>query len=315
MLRPNSDAIARRMWLRCALLAAFCALNANAVAQQPTDSADGIVVSAAGVSGSRGTESERIGPAQQPEWTTRRAFAETDVYVIPPGDLEWNQYYVASRSRDGESAHTFRSEFEIGLPFRTQFDIELEQHIDHRSVRYDSTLFELPHALANWGKIPLNPTIDIGGRLIRGEVGSLFTRLLLAEEFSARWHLGADFSFERQLGSGRATSFEINGAVSCVIVENRLSVGAELRAEFERENDDDEGVERTTTLTVGPSVLFKPTSKTHLDFVPTFGVTHDSPRVEAFLIFGVDFGSRGEREKDEGEAEAEHFRAPRLHSR
>src|ERR1043166_4595634 len=74
-------------------------------------------------------ESDLVGPANQPEWTTRRVFAETDVYVIPTGEIEFNQFYVYSRPRHEDSEHLFESEIEIGLPWRTQFDVELNYSI------------------------------------------------------------------------------------------------------------------------------------------------------------------------------------------
>jgi hypothetical protein len=44
---------------------------------------------------------------------------------------------------------------------------------------------------------------------------------------------------------------------------------------------------------LGPSVQWRPTRRTHLDFVPLLGTTCDSPRVEAFVVFGIDFGPGG----------------------
>jgi hypothetical protein len=49
-----------------------------------------------------------------------------------------------------------------------------------------------------------------------------------------------------------------------------------------------DGVPETEFL-IGPSVQWRPTSRMHLDVVPLVGVTHDSPRLEAFVIFGFDF--------------------------
>src|SRR5262245_53652534 len=67
-------------------------------------------------------ESDRVGPANQPEWTTRRAFAETDIYVIPPGEIEFNQFYVLSHPKEGKPENAFETEIEFGLPWRTQID-------------------------------------------------------------------------------------------------------------------------------------------------------------------------------------------------
>jgi len=76
------------------------------------------------------SEADLVGPAHQPEWTTRRAFAETDIYVIPPGEIEFNQFYISSHPRHGKPENLFESEFEFGLPWRTQFDVEPNYSIE-----------------------------------------------------------------------------------------------------------------------------------------------------------------------------------------
>jgi hypothetical protein len=36
---------------------------------------------------------------------------------------------------------------------------------------------------------------------------------------------------------------------------------------------------------LGPSIEWRPTPRTHLSVVPLLGLTHDSPVVEAFIVF------------------------------
>jgi hypothetical protein len=242
------------------------------------------------------SESDLVGPAKQPEWTTRRAFAETDIYVIPPGAIEFNQFYIPSIPRHGKTDHLFESEIEIGLPCRTQFDIEPNYHVEEGNLVYDSTRLEIPHALADWGKIPFNPAVDAGWRFRNEEADSYLFRLLLAEEFSHRIHFGGNFGFEQQVGDERETEYELNLASSYVLIDRKLTMGFEFLAEFEsdREGDDE------TTLLFGPTALFKPTRDTHLGLVALFGLNHQSPAVEFHLIFGFDLetfrwlGSRGD---------------------
>jgi hypothetical protein len=228
-------------------------------------------------------ESDRVGPANQPEWTTRRAFAETDIYVIPPGEIEFNQFYVLSHPREGKPENAFETEIEFGLPWRTQIDIEPNYSIEAGELRYDSTRIEVPHALANWGKIPFNPTIDGGWRFNNGEEDSFLVRLLFAEEFGEKWHFGANFGYEQQVGGERETEYEINAALSYVAMDRKLAIGAEFLAEFE---SDDE--ENSSEVLLGPSILYKPTRDIHLAFVPLFGLTHDAPVAELFFIVGID---------------------------
>ena len=51
---------------------------------------------------------------------------------------------------------------------------------------------------------------------------------------------------------------------------------------------------------IGPSIQWRPTGRTHLDLVPLFGTTHDSPVVKAFVVFGIDFGPGGKHEQVRG---------------
>ena len=131
-------------------------------------------------------ESELVGPAKQPEWTTRRAFAETDIYVIPPGEIEFNQFDISSHPREGKPENLFESELEFGLPWRTQLDIEPNYRIEEGRLIYDSTRIEGPHALADSGRIPLNPALDVRWRFNHEEDDSYLFRLLLAEQLGER---------------------------------------------------------------------------------------------------------------------------------
>jgi hypothetical protein len=267
------------------------------------------------------SESDLVGSANQPEWTTRRAFAETDIYVIPTGEIEYNQFYINSHPRHGKPEHLFESEIELGLPWRTQFDVELNYSVKGGKAQYDSTLLELPHALADWGKIPLNPTIDGGWRFRTEEDDAYFFRLLLAEQFGKRLHFGANLSFEQQVGGEREREYELNSALSYVVVDKRLALGAELLVEYEtrrvvatEDEADESEPSHSTTVMLGPTVLFKPTRNTHLGLVPLVGLTHDAPSVEAFFIFGVDFepfALNGSESDQSGTGEFRPLRRPR----
>ena len=246
------------------------------------------------------SESDLVGPANQPEWTTRRVFAETDIYVIPTGEIEFNQFYVSSHPREGKPENLFESEFEFGLPWRTQFDVEMNYSVNSGRGRYDETLLELPHALADWGKIPFNPTIDGGWRFISGEADAYFFRLLLAEEFCKRFHFGADLTFDQQVGGERERSYELNTALSYAAIDSKLNVGVELLAEYESDAKD----EHSTSVLLGPTVLYKPTRNTHVGLMPLFGLNHDAPILEAFIVFGIDFELFAHRGSANGEADS-----------
>ena len=237
------------------------------------------------------SESDLVGPANQPEWTTRRAFAETDIYVISEGEVEFNQFYVLSHPKHGKPEHEFESEFELGLPWRTQFDVEPNYSVEEGKLQYNSTRLELPHALADWGKIPLNPAIDGGWRFRDKETDSFLVRLLLAEQLGERWHFGANLGYEQQVGAEREREYELNAALSFVALDRKLTLGAELLVEHQTAIDE----RSSTVVMLGPTLLYKPTRNTHLGFVPLFGITSDSPVTELFFIFGIEFEPFGWR--------------------
>jgi hypothetical protein len=251
------------------------------------------------------SEADLVGPAQQPEWTARRAFGETDIYVIPSGEIEFNQFYISSHPRHGKPENLFESEFEFGLPWRTQFDVELNYNVNSGRGRYDSTLLELPHALADWGKIPFNPTIDGGWRFRTEEADSYFARLLLAEEFGKRVHFGMNLAFERQVSGELETGYELTAGLSYVAIDQKLTIGMELLVEYETSRDFEGGAvehEYSTSVALGPLLLYKPTRNTQLALESQFGLTQDAPSVGVFLIFGIDFEPFAGRDSGSGES-------------
>lgn len=260
------------------------------------------------------TESDRVGPAHQPEWTARRVFAETDVYVIPAGEIEFNQFYIFSHPQHGKTENLFESELEIGLPWRTQFDVEMNYGVRDGKLSYDSTMIELPHALAEWGKIPLNPAIDVGWRFHGGGADSYLLRALFADQIGERFYYGVNLSFERQVGGELETSYELNAALNYRLIENRLSVGGQFvlehetaqEKEFDAEDNEweTESVHATQVL-LGPSLLYRPTRQLYVGLAPLFGLTHDSPAVEAYFLLGIDLEPGHGASSTSGESESQ----------
>ena len=108
-----------------------------------------------------------IGPYNQPRWSARGRFsADTDVYVLPPFSFYLDVDYHGTFPRVGKSDHLFTQEFELGLPYRFQLAFELNEEGQNGRAEIPFTTIEGRWALANWGKILLNPTLlveyDIG---------------------------------------------------------------------------------------------------------------------------------------------------------
>src|SRR5438132_6091040 len=108
-------------------------------------------------------EEQYTGPYQQPEWTTERRFPGTRVYLQQqPWDVGFEQWVRYRDNKDGTKETRFQEEVELGLPHRFQLDLYETWAIDQdRRANQDEYSAEVRYALADWGKIPLNPTLYV----------------------------------------------------------------------------------------------------------------------------------------------------------
>jgi hypothetical protein len=244
-------------------------------------------------------ENQPIGPNQQPEWTAYRRFPFTRIYVLPPWHFEaesgWDATY--NRSGGGPPFHLITQEFELGLPYRFQVDYEYAETINDPGFgstghRYDGSSFELRWALADWGKLWFNPALKAEYRLANAQADFYELSLSLGDQFAERWHWGVDFFYEQQVGDVRTTERSVSGALSYTLIDEKFSIGTEMKLKDETDN-----LDRHSHLVflVGPSIQWRPTRNTHLDIVPLLGTTGPSPRIETFIFFGIDFGPGSER--------------------
>lgn len=245
-----------------------------------------------------------VGPYDQPEWTTLRTFGANRVYVRPPGTVEFVNFWTPE-FKGGDSEHAFRHELEVGLPYRFQLDLYQNWGIDEagRSF-YKGSSVELRYALADWGKIPLNPTLYAEWYFNDNAPDAFELKLLLGETFAKRWNWAANFTFEQETGGERGTEIALSSALSYALIDRKLNVGIEVLAERattrETRNDPELG------LLAGPSVNLRPTPNTFITAAPLFGLTGDAPKVEVFVVAGFQFRFGGPR----GATEAQGPRAP-----
>jgi hypothetical protein len=158
-----------------------------------------------------------------------------------------------------------------------------------------SNSIELGYALADWGKIPLNPTVKLEWKFNNAAADAGEVQLLFGEEFGPRWHWGMNLFYEQQIGDDREREFAMSQALSYTLIDQKLSAGVE--AKISSESDKDSRSQPQTKFLVGPSFQWRPTKRTHLDVVPMAGFGHESPYAEVFVFFGFDFG-RGSNEKE-----------------
>jgi hypothetical protein len=241
-------------------------------------------------------EDQLVGDNQQPVWTTQRRFPTTRIYVLPPWQFEVEQWWNGKFNRGESADHVFQTEIEAGLPYRFQLDFYENYDADRSmNIRQDSEAVELRYALANWDKIPLNPTLYGEWKFNADHPDAYELKLLLGEDFGPRWHWGFNLFYEPYVAYPHKTEWGFAQGIGYTLLDNELNVGLEMNFEYTTERE----VPITREFGLGPSIQWRPTSNTHFDFVPLFGVTHDAPVVETWLVFGVDFGPGSERDKNQ----------------
>ena len=227
-----------------------------------------------------------------PEWTGDRRFSTTRVYLQQgPGDVGFEQWMRGRYYRDGSAENKFMSEIEIGLPYRFQLDLYENWVMNQNRKAYqDEVSFELRYALADWGKIPLNPTLYAEYAVGDRHPNTIEVKLLLGEDLAKRWHWGFNLSCEQGLSGDYSTEILAAQGISYTIIDEKLSAGMEM--EFIDTTLKGSRNDPSVEFQLGPSIQWRPLPWAHIDLVSLFGTTGNSPVVEAFVIFGIDFGPR-----------------------
>ncbi|HKP92341.1 MAG TPA: hypothetical protein VJS88_00465 [Chthoniobacterales bacterium] len=274
-------------------------------------------------------------------------------YVLPP----WCFYSGSIWQGDisGEPPfHQFTQEVEMGLPGR--FGVAAEATFQRFNGGGDlrSLALEARYALADWNKIPLNPTIFVEykfgtGRIIKGEGGeeeeeeddegadderralvtkhkistrfarsqegepgedeegdeeerrgqpdAVEARLLLAQDFGEHFEWAMNGFFEQEVGGDRGREWGFAQALVMPLTKNeRLKAGIEMQ--YKNFTDKDTRDEPTHSFVIGPTVAWKPSKSTRIDVSSLFGVTEDSPDIQAFVVFSWLLGNPGSSEAE-----------------
>ena len=258
-----------------------------------------------------------------PPGISRSRFSNTvSAYVLPPWSFFFGELLEAQGFRHGPPDYVFTQEIEMGLPYR--FNIAAEAGFE----RFDggggarTVSLEARWALADWNKIPLNPTIFAeykfgvgtirheevppppgGGEGEEEESGppkvpdAYEVRLLLAQDFFERveWAMNWFFEKENTGDRGREWGFSQAALTPILLPNEDLKVGIEM--EYRNITTKDTRGNPVNSFTIGPTVAWKPSPHTRLDISPLFGCTHDAPIADVFVAFSWLFG--GERAEAE----------------
>lgn len=236
-------------------------------------------------------EEDLIGENHQPRWTAARRFTNTRVYVIPPGEIEfeWWGRFTTPRDEKKPSQARYLWEIEMGLPHRVQLDLYLgaEGTGDKGMFDFVRQQLEVRWALADWDEIWGNPTLYLEYVNKKGEADAIEGKLLFGGEIVTGWHWGVNFVWERTIGDQLNNEWQASGGVSYTVIDMLLSVGLELQAIWE-----DTVHKRGHFDNIywgGPSVQYRPIPRMHVDLAFLAGFTEESPAYRVWIIMGWEF--------------------------
>src|SRR5437763_4004631 len=293
-------------------LALFTYLGATPAVNGQTAASERIVVTGDDVASAYGA----------PGGFSRARFSPTtSAYVLPPWQFYVGEIYEGDAFQHGPPDHLFTQEVEMGLPYRFGVAAETTLERFHGGGGFETVSLEARWALADWNKIPLNPTIfaeyKFGVGPIRHEEvppppgggeeeesgppqipNAYEVRLLLAQEFGGRFEWAMNWFFEKENTGDRGREWGFSQALMTPILlpNERLKIGIEM--EYKNVTTKDTRGDAVNSFVLGPTVAWKPTAQTRLDISPLFGCTHDSPVADVFVAFSWLFGG------EHGEAEA-----------
>ncbi|MGZ4967231.1 MAG: hypothetical protein ACXV97_08650 [Chthoniobacterales bacterium] len=246
-------------------------------------------------------EFEEPGGYGQPQWAERsRASATTKLYVLSPFEFFTGVLSESDFLRHHGSVHDLAQEIEVGLPNRFELDFENHIGLANSSAVESEISAGVRYALANWGKLPLNPAIfasyyfgvgdRIADRFDRGcppeQSDAYEVRLLLGQEFIPRWQWAANVFFAHDIGSENRREIGFTQDLAYLAIADKLELGAEMRYTNATRRKE----EAANEFVIGPSVNWKPNLHTVLSLAPLFGCTADSPHVAVLASVSLEFG-------------------------
>src|SRR6516225_9489808 len=154
-----------------------------------------------------------------PDLSHGRISTLTKSYVLSPFTFELENGYEGDTFHHGLPVQLFRQEIEMGLPAR--FTVGVQNQVEHFSgdTFERSFTLEARYALANWNKLPLNPTVSIeyhfglGNAVQVPDSGEL--TLLVSHDFPnlVEWAMNIfvdrEFSGRESTAAGFAQSVEV----------------------------------------------------------------------------------------------------------
>jgi len=245
-----------------------------------------------------------------------------NAYVLPPGGVFAGLIYEGDALKFDRPDHNYTQEIEIGLPYR--FGVAVENAVEtHRGTTQERSFsVEARYALADWDKIPFNPTLFLEYKFGIGNIlhdegppekpgpgegrdflnmhlslpDAVEGRVLFSEEFAEKVEWALNVFYEQEVGGdrGREYGFAQSAMTPVLLPNERLKVGAEMQLTVFSDKGirEDPATGESARFIIGPTVAWKPTKNTRLDVSPLFGVNQDAPRAQVFAVFSYLFGGQ-----------------------
>src|SRR5215813_2428877 len=235
-----------------------------------------------------------------PDLSHGRISTLTKSYVLSPFSFELENGYEGNIFRNGLPVQLFRQEIEMGLPAR--FTVGVQNQIERFSGDTSERSFTLEarYALANWNKLPLNPTISVEYLfgLDNAVQDSGEFALFISHDFPHLVEWAMDIFVDHEFGGGESTSagFAQSVEVPVLLPEEKLEVGLEMQY---RSGGETIEPDRTIKgLVLGPTLSWRPTKSLRFDLSPLFGCSDHTPALQMFAVFSLSFGGPAERETE-----------------
>jgi len=237
-----------------------------------------------------------------PDLSHGRISTLTKSYVLSPFSFELESGYDGDIFRHGLPVQLFRQEIEMGLPGR--FTVGVRNQVEHFAgdTFERSFTLEARYALANWNKLPLNPTVSIEYRFGFGNAvhvpdsGEL--ALLVSHDFPNLVEWAMNIFVDREFSGRESTAAGFAQSVELPVLspEEKLEVGLEMQY---RSGDETIEPDRTIKgLVIGPTLAWRPTKSVRFDLSPLFGCSDHTPALQMFAVLSFSFGGTAQGEAE-----------------